>query len=106
MDLGSTRIQNESNVWAYFSPPDPCQSPQDSWLNITADLRYVVWINGRMHAFDRHNTTSHAPTFDRYSLDQPLVPGTNVISVLVYSIGKVTDLIIVDAQARRFARGH
>lgn len=56
-------------------------------LQITADLRYAVWINGQRLGFGPPKFHAETPTVDEYELTNILRQGSNLIAVQVYSLG-------------------
>ena len=81
-----------TNVWVYARRRFQAVNLADAWLNITADLRYVAWINGQMVGFGPPKSDMRTPTLDRYPIDRYLVVGGNVLTVLVYSLGDTKDI--------------
>jgi hypothetical protein len=75
------------HVWVRACRRFEVQQPAGAFLDITADLRYFVWINGQPVGFGPPKFHAATPTVDRYPIESFLTPGTNTITVLVYSYG-------------------
>lgn len=56
-------------------------------LQITADLRYMAWVNGRRLGFGPPKFHADTPTVDEYEISGLLRPGSNLVAVQVYSLG-------------------
>ncbi|MFH1903460.1 MAG: family 78 glycoside hydrolase catalytic domain [Candidatus Omnitrophota bacterium] len=77
----------ESNIWIYARCSFDVQNPAGARIDITADLRYFLWVNGRPVGFGPPKFHWEMPTFDRYQIESNLAAGANTIAVLVYSYG-------------------
>ncbi len=75
------------NMWVYARRSFAVQQPAGSFLDITADLRYFVWINGVPVGFGPPKFHAATPTVDRYPIASFLTPGQNSVTVLIYSYG-------------------
>ncbi len=82
----------EAHVWIYARRSFNVASPTGAELDITADLRYFLWINGAPVGFGPPKFHDATPTFDRYAIADLLRPGRNTVAVQVYSYGAGNDL--------------
>ncbi len=83
---------DETNVWVYARKCFEVKNPQDAVLTITADLRYVAWVNGQCIGFGPAKSEMTQPTLDQIPIEDYLAVGENVITILVYSLGNVKDI--------------
>lgn len=60
---------------------------EPAWLEISADLRYMAWLNGRRVGFGPPKFHAANPTLDRHDISGWLRRGDNVLAVQVYSLG-------------------
>ena len=63
------------------------QLPQTAELDITADSRYKLWVNGRFVARGPARSYPQAQSVDRIDLTEQLQIGANIIAVQVYQPG-------------------
>lgn len=77
----------EAHVWMYGRRRFEAREPAGALLDVTADLRYFLWINGQPVGFGPPKFHWEMPTFDRYPLENFLRRGENVVALLVYSYG-------------------
>jgi hypothetical protein len=77
----------EAHVWIYAQRSFETADPRHGWIEITADLRYFLWINENPVGFGPPKFHWETPTVDRYEIDQWLRIGTNTVTVQVYSYG-------------------
>jgi len=82
----------EAHVWIYARRSFEIADPEQGWIEITADLRYFLWINGNPVSFGPPKFHWETPTVDRYEISQWLCAGTNIVTVQVYSYGSGWDL--------------
>jgi hypothetical protein len=78
----------DQHVWVYARRQFDVKQTTGAFMEICADLRYSLWINGKMVGFGPPKYHKTTPTVDRYSLDGFLNDGSNVVAVLVYSLGE------------------
>lgn len=96
MDWKAKWIWDESgkhprNYWLAFRKTfDKPEDIDDAVLNITADSRYVVYINGKRVGFGPVRSWPFEYSYDTYYIKDYLVPGKNVIAVLVTHFGVST----------------
>lgn len=57
--------------------------PKTAGLRIFADLRYLLWVNGRYVVRGPVRFDPQAPQFDAFDIAADLQPGTNTLAVLV-----------------------
>jgi len=77
----------DENIWVWARHEFSAPRHAGGTLEITADSRYMVWINGRTVGFGPPKYHPETPTFDRYDISGFLEEGRNVIAVQVYSLG-------------------
>ncbi|MEI8248414.1 MAG: family 78 glycoside hydrolase catalytic domain, partial [Lentisphaerota bacterium] len=82
----------EAHVWIYAQRSFDVADSKQGWIEITADLRYFLWINGKPVGFGPPKFHWETPTVDRYEISQWLHIGANVVTVQVYSYGSACDL--------------
>ena len=75
------------HVWVYARRRFAVCDPAGAVLEITADLRYTLWVNGVPVGVGPPKSHWETPTVDRYAVDGHLRPGRNTIAVCVYSYG-------------------
>lgn len=83
--------EHPRNYWLAFRKT--FNKPEDidyAVLNITADSRYVVYINGRRLSFGPVRSWPFEYSYDTYYVKDYLVSGKNVIAVLVTHFGVST----------------
>ncbi len=78
---------DDRHVWAWARRSFHLEAVADAQLAISADLRYMLWVNGRRVGFGPPKFHAGTPTVDRYDLTGFLRAGRNVIAVQVYSLG-------------------
>ena len=83
---------DEAHVWIYARRSFELADVKQGWIEITADLRYFLWINGIPVGFGPPKFHLETPTVDRYEISQWLHIGANVVTVQVYSYGSACDL--------------
>src|SRR3954452_17250071 len=64
--------------------------PQHAPARLTADSRYVLWVNGQEVGRGPARSQPSRLRFDAYDLAPYLVAGTNVVAVLVTYYGRAT----------------
>jgi alpha-L-rhamnosidase len=69
---------------------DLAEVPEQAPARITADSRYVLWVNGSEVGRGPARSQPYRQRYDSYDLAPHLVTGTNVIAVLVTYYGKAT----------------
>ena len=77
----------EAHVWIYARRSFDVADSKQGWIEITADLRYFLWINGKPVGFGPPKFHWETPTVDRYDISQWLRIGANSVTVQVYSYG-------------------
>lgn len=83
----------DPNPWDYYlcarKTFQAAAAPSEAWLHITADTRYVVWINGERIGQGPVRAWPRTWRYDSYDLRGRLKDGENQIAVLVqhYGIG-------------------
>ncbi|MFA6101860.1 MAG: family 78 glycoside hydrolase catalytic domain [Victivallaceae bacterium] len=77
----------DAHVWIYARRSFEVADIKQGWIEITADLRYFLWINGKPAGFGPPKFHWETPTVDRYEIGQWLHTGTNTVTVQVYSYG-------------------
>lgn len=82
----------ESNVWIVARRSFLVREKSPTWLNISADLRYLAWVNGHQLSFGPPKSDFRRPTLDRYDITSWLRRGQNVLVIQVYSLGDVEDI--------------
>lgn len=65
------------------------QAAEPALLEITADLRYDLWLNGTFVGFGPPRYHVSTPTVDVYDITSHLRWGKNVLAIRVYSLGMV-----------------
>ncbi len=85
-------VSGDRHTWVWARRTFDC-APSDltgdgALLEITADLRYDLWVNGERIGFGPPRYHASTPTVDVYPLCIHLRPGRNVVVVRVYSLGK------------------
>lgn len=75
------------HVWAWARREFFTDAVSEARLAISADLRYMVWINGECVGFGPPKFHAETPTVDHYDVARFVQPGRNVIAVQVYSLG-------------------
>lgn len=83
---------DKPNVWVWARRRFEVKAPTSAFLNITADLRYVAWVNGVMIGFGPPKYHMATPTLDRYDIAAHLHTGENVIAIRVYTLGDSDDI--------------
>ena len=83
---------DEAHVWIYARRSFELADFKKGWIEINADLRYFLWINGKPLGFGPPKFHWETPTVDRYEISQWLCAGTNTVTVQVYSYGSGWDL--------------
>ncbi len=76
----------DRHVWAWARRRFRA-SPGPALLEISADLRYDLWVNGRFVGFGPPRHHAGMPTVDVHDLESFIVAGENVLAVRVYSAG-------------------
>jgi alpha-L-rhamnosidase len=96
-------------VYAAFRKPfELPNTPQAATLQLFADSRYMLWINGHYVERGPCRFDPIAPEYDTLDVRSYLKPGTNVITVLVhhYHDGKSsTDWVSINGRIMRHAPG-
>jgi len=86
--IWSSRATQRHNNFVCFRRMVDVGGPLKSGeLHITADARYEVWINGNWVGHGPARSWVEPWSVDTYDLSSYLVPGKNVIAVLVQDIG-------------------
>jgi len=92
-------------------------SLKEAKLHITADSRYVVWLNGKRLGQGPVRSWPWDWSYDTYDVKRALCPGKNVISVLVlhYGVsnfqyienraGLLAQLDMINSKGKRFSIG-
>lgn len=81
--------EHPRNHWVCFRQTFELRKkvPEVAVLNITADSRYVLYINGRRIGFGPVRSWPSEQSYDSYRIEDYLHPGKNVIAVLVTHYG-------------------
>lgn len=82
---------SDSHVWAWARQQFLCDLSDVVRLEITADLRYDVWINGQYVGFGPARSHAATPSVDVYDVSELCSGGCNGIAVRVYSLGAVDE---------------
>jgi len=82
-----------AHQWAWFRKDFDLQRPGPARIEIAADLRYHLWINGRLVGFGPPRYHASTPTVDVYEVEGFLRRGRNIMAVLVYSYGGAAPLL-------------
>lgn len=77
----------ERNVWVWARKAFQLTNASRGSLSISADLRYMAWLNGKRIGFGPPKFHASTPTVDRYDVSELLRDGGNVLAVCVYSLG-------------------
>lgn len=77
----------DENIWVWARREFSAHTGSRGTLEITADSRYLVWINGHRIGFGPPKFHPETPTLDRYEVSAFLQEGVNVIAAQVYSMG-------------------
>ncbi|MBC7319703.1 family 78 glycoside hydrolase catalytic domain [bacterium] len=89
--IWDTSGEHPRNYWLAFRKTfDKPEDVDSAVLNITADSRYVVYINGKRIGFGPVRSWPFEYSYDTYYVKDYLIPGKNVIAVLVTHIGVST----------------
>lgn len=82
-----------AHVWIYAQHSfESSTTTTPAWIEITADLRYFLWINEQPVGFGPPKFHWQTPTVDYYNINAWLKPGKNVVTIQVYSYGAGGDL--------------
>ncbi len=77
---------------------------REATLEICADLRYLLWVNGERVGFGPPKFHAPTPTIDRYDISPFLREKDNVIAVRVYSLGKAAISSVMPQRGALWAR--
>ncbi len=89
--LGAAGRPNEKNRWFLFRKTvDLAGQPEEAPFSITADGRYVLFVNGREIGRGPVRCSPLFQRFDSYDLAGSLSAGRNVLAVLVHTYGRDT----------------
>ncbi len=89
--IWDTSGEHPRNYWLAFRKTfDKPKDIDEAVLNITADSRYIVYINGKRIGFGPPRSWPFEYSYDTYYVKDYLVPGRNVIAVLVTHFGVST----------------
>jgi len=80
------------HVWIYARRSFEVVDTGKGWIEITADLRYFLRVNGIPVGFGPPKFHWETPTVDRYDISRWLHVGANTVTVQVYSHGSGRDL--------------
>lgn len=75
------------HCWAWARKTFDWDGRSPATLGISADLRYLAWLNGKRLGFGPPKFHQDTPTADIYDLTKNLRPGPNLLAVQVYSLG-------------------
>src|ERR1039458_5082517 len=70
-------------------------NPPQASLQIFADSRYILWVNGRYVLRGPCRFDWHGPQYDTVDISSFLQAGTNVLAVMVHSYEHVTSKIMI-----------
>ena len=84
---------SDAHVWIFARRTFEIEAvKEEAWIEINADLRYLLWLNGKPVGFGPPKYHAQTATVDRYDLTPCIKPGRNVIVVRVYSYGAAQKL--------------
>lgn len=70
-------------------------NPPQASLQIFADSRFILWVNGKYVLRGPCRFDWHGPQYDTVDVSSFLQPGTNVLAVMVHSYENVTSKIMI-----------
>jgi alpha-L-rhamnosidase len=70
-------------------------NPSRASLQIFADSRFILWVNGKYVLRGPCRFDWHGPQYDTIDISSFLQPGTNVLAVMVHSYENVTSKIMI-----------
>jgi len=82
---------SDSHAWVWARQQFFSDSLDRVYLEITADLRYDIWINGRYVGFGPARFHAPIPTIDVYDVSEYCREGSNGIVVRIYSLGAIEE---------------
>jgi hypothetical protein len=105
----STQAQSlqQSMIWSPSSPAGTqvyrafrksfvlATNPPQAPLQIFADSRFILWVNGQYVLRGPCRFDWHGPQYDTVDISSFLQPGTNVLAVMVHSYENVTSKIMI-----------
>lgn len=77
------------DIHRFFRSPFTIEELVGAQLHLAADSRYQAWLNGRFLGRGAPQGQPHLTYFDTYQLDGLLIPGRNVLAILVEHTGEV-----------------
>ena len=87
---GSGRSPEETNQYQAFRKSFTFQGGGSTELKITADSRYVLYLNGERLGQGPVRSWPFDQKYDRYDLTSRLRPGQNTVAILVQYLGVST----------------
>jgi hypothetical protein len=85
--LGDPAAIHADTRFAFRKQLEVASKPTEGRVRVTADARYVLWVNGRFVGRGPARGFPWAQPFDEYDLAPFLLPGTNWIAAEVYQFG-------------------
>jgi hypothetical protein len=86
--LGRPRRDNETNRWFFFRKRvELAAAPTQAPFSITVDGRYQLFVNGALQGRGPVRCSPLFQRYDDYDLAGALIPGLNVIAVLIHTLG-------------------
>ncbi|OHB58782.1 MAG: hypothetical protein A2Y12_00065 [Planctomycetes bacterium GWF2_42_9] len=94
------------NTYYAFRKAFELQSkPTSAPLRITADARYILWVNGEFVGRGPARCFPWHQSYDEYNLAEKLKAGTNWLSILVYQFGIPNSVATVTGQTGLIIEG-
>ncbi len=77
----------DRHAWAWARRRFDAPERAGATLEICADLRYLLWLNGKRVGFGPPKFHASTPTIDRYEITDFLREKDNILAAQVYSLG-------------------
>lgn len=92
------------NYWLSFRKTFELHEPfEKTYFNITADSRYVLYINNHLIGMGPIRSWPSEQFYDSYEIDKHLIKGNNIIAVLVTHFG-ISNFQYVEGRGGFFAQ--